>query len=331
MECARACDSPEVVRVRELAQLGQLAEVYASAAPTLRLALRRGVYEIARQVVFQRVTAEVERRRQHGDCARGPAHLRPDCLDRFHDAVEAVVDDTLRKATISILRLDGWMAARAKVVTIDDHRARRGRVGAQQKPSVPQWLRAELGHDPWLVDLALAMLTWVGIPDTAGPGIWPVDAWTDRRATLTGEYVTSDPVTVWREIETVLAAMRRRPAWYARYVERPLDHKPIAMAPAVRGEDGEYLEQPPLELVTAQDQHDAALLDLACCCLEAIRAGARERGRPVESVIGDAVRMTFGADQFAQSADVDADVDLILSDPAVVRRIVDAVLGILGR
>lgn len=326
-------DSPEAEQARELARLGRLAHHYGVAPPRAQLTIRRGVHEIACQVVFQRISLPVERARHHHDCALDIRRMRPDCLDRFHDAVEALLADTLRRATIPILNLDAWMASRVTPVTIDDHRSRRGARGAQQRPNVPHWLRQELGHDPWLVDLALAILTWVGIPDTAGTDLWPLDAWADRRAGSTGDYITSNPTTVRREIELVLAAMRHRPGWYARYVERPLDHKPIAVTPAMRTRDGGFLEPPPLPLVDAVEQHDAALYDLAARCLEAIRLGLERPGADRYSVVADAVRVTFLGvpTEFGYSPyDDDADVAAIVADPDAVARIVATVLDIFA-
>jgi hypothetical protein len=335
MSCFPAGDSPEAEKVRELARLGQLAEVYAKAAPALQLVLRRGVHEIACQVVFQRITIEVERRRQHGDCLRGVPHMRPDCLDRFLDAVEVIVYDTLHKARVPILRLDAWLAPRVVPVTVDDHRSRRGGRGAQQKPYVPQWLRRELGDDPWLVDLALMMLTWVGIPDTAGPGMWPVDAWADRRARVTGVYTMSDPAMVRREIALVLAAMRHKPDWCTKYIERPLDHKPPPVTPAIRTANGQFVEPPPLELVSDADRHDEVLYHLAARCLDLIRIGIEGPERDRVAVVREAIRLTFCADRLDPGqtpyTDVDPDVDEMLSDPAAVARMVDVVFDILVR
>lgn len=321
-------DSRDVDRVRELAGAGQLAATYADAAADRRIELYRAVYQIACPVVFQGITVKVERQRQHGDCARGLPFLRPDCLDRFHDAVEAVVDDTVRKATVRVVRLESWMAARMRAATINSHRVRRGMRGAQQKPAVPKWLRRSLGDDPWLVELALRMLTWVGIPDTAGPGIWPVDAWADRRAVVTGDPVASEPARVRREIDAVLLAMRGRRDWYSHYVERPLDHKPVAMAPPVRADDGQFVDLPRLALVTAAELHDSALLDLAALCLDAITAGLADRDHDPAAVVTGAVRTVFCADRF-DPAD-DADVEEMLSDPAAAATVTDLVLDIIA-
>jgi hypothetical protein len=330
MVVSRAGDPPEVEKVRELARLGQLAAVYRTAAPILQLSLRRGVLEIAYQVVFQRITFRVEQRRRHSDCVAGVRHMRPECLDRFHEAVEAVAVDTLRKAEVPILRLDAWMASTAVNATINDYRIRRGKVGAQQKPRVPQWLCRALGDDPWLVDLALAILTWVGIPDTAGPAVWPVGSWTERRAAVTGKGETAGPAVVWREIEQVLTAMRHREDWYAHYVEGPIGHKPVPVAPAVRMPDGELLEPPPLELVSADERQDSVVLDLAERCLDAIRIGLAQPGRDPASVVRHAIHRAFCAERLDLTGDAGQDVDELLSDQAAAEWIIDAVLEIVG-
>jgi hypothetical protein len=327
-------DSPAAQKVRELARVGRLTEVYDQASPVSRSTLRRGVHEIADQVIFQRITIPVERQRRHDDCARGVPYLRPECLDRFHDAVEALVNDTLRRATVPILKLDAWMAAKATAATVDDHRARRGERGALQRPHVSLWLRRELADDPWLVDLALAIITWVGIPDTTGVDMWPVDAWADRRARVTGDHVSSDPATVRREVDVVLTAMRRRQGWYAKYVERPLERKPIAVAPTLRTWDGLPVEPAPLALVSADEQHDCALRDLAARCLDMIRVGFADPDADRGAVVVRAVGLAFRAQPpdltRAPHGDPDPDVHEILSDPAAVARIVDVLLEILG-
>lgn len=325
--------SPEAEQARKLARLGKLAQVHQDAGAPVRSALRTGMQEIAAQVIFQQVSLPVERRRRHDDCSRGVPHLRADCLDRFHDAVEALVNRVLLKATAPILNLDAWMAASANTATIDDHRTRRGLRGAQQRPYVTQWLRAELHDDPWLVDLALAILTWVGITDTAGAGVWPVDAWADRRARVTGDHMTSDSATVRREIEIVLNAMRRKESWYVKYILRPLECKPIAVAPTVRTWCGQPVDPAPLSLVSSNEQQDGALLDLAALCLDAIRVGILERGLDPDVVVVEAIRRAFGHQlsdlTLHPHVDSGPDVHDTLSDPASVNRIVRTVLEIL--
>src|SRR6185437_5348424 len=99
-----------------------------------------------------------------------------------------------------------------------------GARGAAQRPRVPAWLEAELAHDDWPVELARMIMEWVGTDASAGRALWPLTAWVDRRSILTGDY-SSDQAAVAKDVETVLAAMRRRPNWYQRTIERPLGHK----------------------------------------------------------------------------------------------------------
>src|SRR5205823_15053751 len=118
--------------------------------------------------------------------------LADECLDRFEDDVEAVVYDVLTHADRPIRQLEAWVSSRLRAATVNHHRAVRGERGALQRPRLPRWLAAGLGHDRWLEELALQILTWVGVPTTAGRQVWPLDAWTQRRAEVTGDW-TGEP------------------------------------------------------------------------------------------------------------------------------------------
>jgi hypothetical protein len=277
--------SPAVERLRDLAQHGRLAEVAAAAGTEEWSALTAAAYEVAWPIVFARLTRRFEQRRGHSVCALGVDRLADECLDRFHDDMEAVVDDLLTHARQPVRDLEGWIAGRLIAATVNGHRRLRGRLGALQRPRLPNWLAAALDHDRWLNALAVEILVWVGVRTTAGVGLWPLDAWAQQRATLTGDWQHSDPAQVSRDVETVLAAMRRRPDWYDSYVERPLGHK---RAPVWTGE-------PARELPLTEPHHhvDAELLRLAADAVSAIDRRLAG-GETAKTVVVDVIRAVFG-------------------------------------
>ncbi|MGV9361877.1 hypothetical protein [Amycolatopsis sp. NPDC003731] len=311
----------DVAGVRRLARDGLLAGSAADARPRALARLRGGVYTVAWPLVFTRITKPLEHRRRHADCARGLEWLRPDCLDRFHDDVEAVVDHALRRATGPIDNLEGWLATRLTPATVDAHRRRRGEIGALQRPRLPAWLAGALGDDPWLCELAVQILVWVGVPATAGAELWPLDGWATRRTEVTGEPPPARD-TLDREVDRVLAAMRTRPAWHAEHVERPLGHKqaPVAPMPA---------ESPPLELVAPHELADARLADLAERALRAIELRL-DRGEAAASAVPAVVRSVFG-EQAPQGTPHDDWLAAALADRERVEGIVATALAILGR
>ncbi|MEV6599743.1 hypothetical protein AB0M36_23215 [Actinoplanes sp. NPDC051346] len=274
-----------VRRLRELAREGRLAAAAATARAAERSALTGAAYEVVWPIVFFRLTRRAEQSRGHTACAVGVDRLADECLDRFHDDVEAVVEDLLAHADRPVLQLEAWVSGRLTAATVDAHRRLRGRRGALQRPRLPGWIAAGLGHDPWLVVLATEILVWVGVSATAGSGTWPLEAWAQQRGVRTGDWPASEPRTVAREVETVLAVMRRRPDWYESYVERPLGAKraPVAAAP-VGDEAGGSAR--PLVLAGPHDRIDAELLRLAAEAVRAIDtrvtrggAGGGHRGR----------------------------------------------------
>jgi hypothetical protein len=322
--------------VRDLAQRGDLARRMSSASGAERLTLRRGAYEIVWPVVFLRLTRRLEVDRGHRVCATSVRRLEPDCLDRFEDDVEAVLENLLRNAKVPIANLEGWITHRLTAATVDAHRRRRGERGALQRPRLPGWLADALGHDAWLTDLAIEMLNWVGIAVTAGTGIWPLGAWAERRARVTGDYGRAD-TEVARDVEGVLAAMRGNPGWYLRYIERPLGHKQAPILPAPRTDQDATRELSPLPLVHRQEVDDARLLALAETAVEAI--GARlAGGEELRPVVVDVIGTVFGVGTGAEDLDRppatgprdDERVTLLLADPAVVERIVTTVLDLLS-
>jgi hypothetical protein len=311
----------DVAGVRRLARDGLLAGSAAAARPPTLARLRGGVYAVAWPLVFTRITKPLEHRRRHADCARGLEWLRPDCLDRFHDDVEAVVDHALRRATGPIENLEGWLTTRLTPATVDAHRRRRGEIGALQRPRLPAWLAGALGGDPWLCDLAVQILVWAGVPATAGAELWPLDGWAARRTEVTGEPPPGRDL-LDREVDRVLTAMRTRPAWHAEHVERPLGHKqaPVAPMPA---------ELPALELVGEHELADARLAGLAEHALRVIE-GRLDRGEPAPAAVTTVVRTVFGEQAPGSSAHADW-LAAALADEDRLEEIVATVLAILGR
>jgi hypothetical protein len=311
-------------------------------ATSARAAVSGGVYAVAWPIVFSRITRRAELRHGHLRCAQAVHKLTPECLDRFHDDVEAVVEDTLRHADRPIRNLDAWIAARLTAATVNAHRRARGSRGALQRPRAPKWLTTALGEDPWLVDLAVQILVWAGLPGTAGSQLWPMDAWTQRRGEVVGDWAGGSRLALRREIDQVLAAMRQRERWYTDYVERPLGRKETPTVSDAFGDadgPGESAEPPALALAGPHEVEDGQLLALAEDALAVMRARI-DRGQAAEDVVVDVVRALFGEDRWSGPLDLEyapheapahgETVSALLSDPAQAGRIVAAVLGVLG-
>lgn len=323
-----------VADLRELASRGELA-AHVSAASAERLTeLRGAAYEIAWPVVFTRITRPMERRRGHFACATSVEALYDECLDRFHEDLEAVVNDLLRNAKAAIRSVERWMSGRLTAATVDGHRRWRGRRGALQRPRVPAWLNEELGGDRWLCELAVHILTWVGLAATSGTQLWPLDSWAQQREAATGDVAGSDTAVVAVEIERVLAAMRKRPQWYADFVERPLGRKcaPVLANP---GEGAEEVR--PLLGFTPEERREARLIALATAAIDTISRQLREGADPRATIVG-VLGNVFGAGTGREEIDLVPDrapdpdewVVRLLRDDDAVERIVDQVLCIVG-
>jgi hypothetical protein len=224
--------------LRALAARGELATLAATAGADVAAALRADAFAFAYPLVYDRHTRALERHRRHPRCAASLEYLEADCHDGFTDDVVACVDYLLRYAKQPIRNLDGWLVSRIPTATVDGHRRRRGELGALQRPRVPKWLAARLGHDPWLVELAARILDWVGVPTTAGLETWPLVAWAELRGRRTGRWADSTDAAVRRDVARVLEAMRAGdPEWYRARVETPLGAKrpPVVDAELVAG------------------------------------------------------------------------------------------------
>ncbi|KWV33349.1 hypothetical protein [Micromonospora rifamycinica] len=323
--------------VRELARQGLLARHFREASVEEGRWLRAGAVEIVWPLVYLRVTRPVEHRRGHHHCAGGLHRLEPDCLDRFHDDVEAVVDDLLVRADRPITNLEGWLTVQLPRATVDGHRRRRGRRGAAQRPRVPNWLADALERDTWLVELAKSVLDWVGVEATVSGGLWPLTAWTERRIVVTGDHTVGEAV-VAAEVELVLTAMRRRTPWYERNVERPLGHKQAPVHSPVGDPSGGYAEPEPLALVPRHEVDDTLLLALADRAITLMERRVAA-GEEIHKVVADVLGVVFGTLPASSDLDrepghdpVDAEqVAALVGDPARLARIVATVVELLGR
>jgi hypothetical protein len=325
-------EAKRINNLRDLAAAGRLAEVAAGVNGRRRQELASAAFSIAWPVVFDRLTKGLERGRGHTLCASSVFRMAEDCRDRFYDDVEAVMDDVLTHAKTPIRNVEAWIAGRLNAACVDGHRRRRGHVGALQRPRLPLWLCQALDHDQWMMELAKQILVWVGVPATAGLQVWPADAWAARRATITDDYLHSDAPTVAREIETVLAVMRRRMLWYQTYVERPLGHK---RPPVIGITDG--VDLPALMLTNADDLDDARLGALAGEALRVIEArlSAGQNAHAVvieviDAVFGDGVGSEHIGCRPLDATDYGEHAAMALHDPSRVNRIVAAVLFIMA-
>jgi hypothetical protein len=324
----------DVRELRALAATGGLAPEAARSSAT-RARLSAAAYDMAFPLVYARVTRPVERQRRHWACAMSIERLADDCIDGFHDDVEAVVDYLFRHATKPIANLEGWLVSRLKVAIVDGYRRRRGQRGALQRPRVPTWLAAELGSDRWLLDLSIEMLGWVGVATAAGTGVWPVNSWADRRASVTGDWERADVDTVSRDIETVLVAMRSRPEWYNDHVEAPLGRK---RAPVASTAPDGFPDPTPLLLADRHEMDESRLAHMAAAAVERLagllRSGSEPPAEAVSEVLRDVFVDTFDAtdlDRAPHDGDSTAElVAMLAEDPRVVARVVATLRDIVA-
>ncbi|MGX7826041.1 hypothetical protein ACTG9Q_13200 [Actinokineospora sp. 24-640] len=312
-------------RVRELALRGELADTVAAAAPDECRRLRIEAYQIAQPVVFQHLTRKLERGRGHYRCATSVFRMDDACLHNFHDDMDAVIDHLFRYARSAIQNLEGWIRTRLTAATVDAHRKRRGVRGALQRPRVPGWLAARLDGDPGLMAVAIGVLDFVGNEVDLGPEVWPTERWAERRAAAGDVDFKTALRGVRRDVATVLAAMRARPAWYADYVERPLGHKRVAAIPLPRlsaDSDADIPER------TDSGDPLTELAELAVAAIED-RVG---QGQDLRAAVVVVVAEVFGGGTaVGPAADLGPVVDARLADDAVVDRIIAVVQDALAR
>jgi hypothetical protein len=330
--CVQVDDDGDLVeKIRALAAAGGLSGAIAQSWGKARIELIGGIYQVVWGVVYDRWTRRLEKRRGHRACQLSLQSMAPECLDKFYDDVEAVIDYVAANATQPINNLEGWVASRLQMATVDGHRRRRGAVGALQRPQrLPQWLAQRLGRDRWLSELAVLILVWVGVPATAGLGLWPVDQWSYRRAEITHDW-RGGPSAVERDIERVMEAMRGQPKWFADHVETPLGHKVTTVASMMVDDSGRFVEPTPLSLAEPDAPHDARLLEYASQAIDdiAVRLGQGENPR---TVVVDVITTMFGQDNGldAGQATDDEGVARLLADDERVRILVDLVLQIIN-
>lgn len=327
----------EPIGVRELARQGLLADAFKRASATERRRLRTEVYELLYPVVFSQLTRQVEARRGHRDCIASVSRLRPDCLDRFHDDMDAVLDYLFRYAGEPIHHLAGWVSKRLVRATVDGYRRRRGGRGALQRPRIPRWLARELCYDCRLLDLAIQLLEWVGVDATAGVEDWPIQTWTAQRAAQSGDYQAARHAVI-QDVATVLAAMRTNARWYGDYVERPMGHKRFPLVASPPDGSGTAPDVPPTAL-DAADAVDARRVELAALAVALIGARA-ERGDDLRTVTVEVVETVFGSGPATETLDLmpgQAGLDepeLVqarLADPRTTDRIVAVMLDVLAQ
>lgn len=341
-----AGENAPVARLRSLAAGGELHQATHASSPA-SAELRSAAFGIALPLVWERHTRPLEIRKGHRPCVSAISRLAPDCLDGFTDDLEAVVG-ALMAYRRPIGNLEGWLTQRMANAIKDGNRIRRARVmGAQQRVRVPAQVSAELGGNPWLTSLAARVLQWAGVQNTAGTGLWPLSAWAEERARITGEWdATGGQSRVASDVKTVLDAMRRcDPAWYERYVERPLGRKwaPVAYDPGDIPSAGHKraasADSAWLELVPRSERDDAHLLELAATSLGLIQAGLAT-GRQLADVVAEALTKTFLGPRSVCSemdespldtgCDTLAAVAAILADPIALARVTASAARILG-
>jgi hypothetical protein len=327
--------SAEAEEVRRLAGEGVLTSRYREGSADERRRLRSGAIEITAPLVFRRVTRRVELQRGHYRCATGLPRLAQGCLERFHDDLDAVLDHLFIHARLPIANLEGWLTMQIPRAVVDGYRRRRGQRGAQQRPRVSIWLKAALGHDPWLVLLAKAILEWVGTDATAGGSVWPLGAWADLRSTMTGDHASNE-AAVARDVETVLAAMRQRASWYEKNIEQPLGRKPAPLWFPAPTETGIPAEPEPFAPVTPSERDDALLQQLAAAAIDLITTridGGEDPTEVVPDVLGTVfgpVPASYGLDRPPGASESDPErVVPLISDPARLAEIIAAVLKLM--
>jgi hypothetical protein len=330
---AAGCAAPVL---RDLAASGILRQ--AAGIPGECAWLRSAAFEVAMPLVWERHTRPLENRKGHRRCASGMIRLAPECHDGFTNDLESVVTALLSYGG-PIANLEGWISARMSNAIKDGHRQRRAReMGAQQRVRVPARLAARLDGDPWLVALAGRVLLWAGVRHTAGTELWPLQAWAEERTAFTGPSAGDPRAAVACDLDVVLRAMRDSdPAWFEKYVERPLGRKWAPVPAGWPEDDGTARpEATCLQLVPGHERDEASLAEAAARSLTMIRAALASGADPRMAVV-DALTVNFlsvvalrGELDRAPGSDTGDVVAAILNDRGALDRLVPVVLAIAG-
>lgn len=289
-------------------------------------------------LVWERHTRPLENSKGHRRCASGVIRLAPECHDGFTDDLESVVTALLSYGR-PIANLEGWISARMSNAIKDGHRMRRAReMGAQQRVRVPAKLAARLDNDPWLVALAERVLRWTGFRYTAGTELWPLRVWAEDRTAFTGPSPGDQQAAVADDVDVVLRAMRDSdPAWFEKYVERPLGRKwaPVVGWPK---DDAIRAEVACFQLASVHERNEAHLCEAAAGSLAMIRS-ALAAGTDARNAIVNALSANFmsmgalrGELDRMPGADGTGDaVAAILNDGRALSRLVPQVVAIVGQ
>ena len=156
-----------------------------------------------------------------------------------------------------------------------------------------------------------------------------------QRAVARGEAVPSEYDTR-RDVDAVLAAMQTRPAWFEKYIERPLGRKqaPLHTAPSARFDAAQ--DPVPLELAPLDQRDEAALVATAAAAVEQIVERV-ERGEAARVVVADVLSRAFADEEPAEGLDQvpgapPSDIERarhMIADPAALERIVCDVVAAL--
>lgn len=322
--------------LRDHAAAGTLRQ--AASAPGECAGLRAAAFELAMPLVWERHTRPLENAKGHRGCASGMIRLAPECHDGFTDDLESVVTALLSYRS-PIGNVEGWISARMANAIKDGYRVRRAReMGAQQRVRVPAKVAARLDNDPWLIALAERVLQWAGIRRTACPELWPLGAWAEERTAFAG-LVTQEPRTaVADDVAVVLQAMHDSdPAWFDRYVEKPIGRKwaPVA-AVSPRADGVDYPDTECLELVPEHERYESHLTEAAARSLTMIR-GELAAGTDARKAVTGALTANFmsiravrGELDRAPGTDHAGDlIAAVLGDRSALDRLVPDVLTIV--
>jgi hypothetical protein len=271
-------------------------------------------------------------RRQHRKICRNCTDrglVRPICADRTNENAIALLERFFR-ARQEIEVLEAWATAALMNAIIDHYRKQRGERGALQRARVPKWLAAALGHDPKHVLLAELIIDWAGVPTTGClSSLWPYGEWAERCAHLAGGRHAYGEREVRRDVEHVLAVMRRqRPAWLAEHILEPLTYQevPVVHEPggtayeefrrardASAAKDEQYLDESASHLIAAL-QAEARRGGLSAAVVRHLivaEFGRRPAGRDVGRVPGDG---PADLDDAVQAALTDDRIDALVAE-----------------